>query len=92
VLDQLPLVSVNSGEDQKYNALKGSALFYRAFAFEGLAQLFCKPYSTTNANELGIVLRLTSNVNAKSTRATVQQTYDQIIADLKQATDLLPAT
>lgn len=92
VLDQLPLVTTNSGEEAKYNALKGSALFYRAFSFQQLAQLFCKPYSTENANDLGIVLKVTSNVSEHITRATVQQTYDRIIADMKEAADLLPLT
>lgn len=92
VLDQLPLMKVNTGEDEKYNTLRGSALFYRAFTFQTLAQLFCKPYSTANANELGIVLRLTSNISVKSSRSTVQETYDRIIADLKEAANLLPST
>jgi hypothetical protein len=92
VLDQLPLIEKNPGEEDRYNVLKGSALFYRAFSFHGLAQLYCKPYSTENANEPGIVLRLTSNVSEKNGRATVQQTYDRIIADLKEAAELLPAT
>lgn len=92
VLDQLSVVNVKPGEEQKLNTIKGSALFYRAFAFWGLAQLFCKPYAAENASSPGIVLRLTSNVNAPSSRATVQQTYDQVIADLKTATDLLPLT
>jgi tetratricopeptide (TPR) repeat protein len=92
VLDQLSVVNVKPGEEQKLNAIKGSALFYRAFAFWGLAQLFCKPYAAENASSPGIVLRLTSNVSAPSARATVQQTYDQVIADLKTAADLLPLT
>src|SRR5258708_17108525 len=79
-------------ENQKnsYNQVKGSALFYRAFAFHQLAQLYCLPYSSTAGIDLGIVLRLTSNITAPSIRSTVQQTYTQIINDLKQAAILLP--
>lgn len=76
-----------------YDRVKGSALFSRAFAFYNLSQLFCKPYnSKTAATDLGIPLRLTSDVNLKSVRATLQQTYDQVIADLKIAITLLPLT
>lgn len=71
---------------------KGSALFYRAFAFYQMAQLFCKPYSATAETDLGIPLRLQSDINIKSTRATVEQTYQQILADLKSAVYLLPGT
>jgi len=90
VLDQLPLVSTGPNEIEKYNNIRGAALFYRSFAFEGLAQLFCKPYAPENVNEPGIVLKLSSNVNQKISRATVQQTYDRIIADLMEAASLLP--
>jgi starch-binding outer membrane protein, SusD/RagB family len=34
VLDQLQKIGTNSGEANTYNAIKGSALFYRAFYFE----------------------------------------------------------
>lgn len=75
-----------------FNTLKGSALFYRAFAFQQLSQVYCKPYSSTSSSDLGIVLRLTSNINAPIKRSSVQSTYDQIISDLKTAIQLLPST
>lgn len=90
VLDVLPTIKKEAGSENEYNYLKGAALFYRAFIFHQLAQLYCKPFSSQNANEPGIVLRITANVSEKSTRATVQETYDQIIADLKNAADILP--
>jgi len=91
VLDGLANIAVGPGNLSAYNNLKGSALFFRAFAFYNLAQLFCKPYvAATAIADMGIPLRLTSDVNVKSVRATVQQTYDQIINDLKTAGSLLP--
>jgi len=92
VLDGLPDIKVNSDEVDLYNSIKGSALFYRAFAFWQIAQLFSKPYSSANSDDWGIVLRLTSNVSEKAPRATIQQTYDKIISDLKTAADLLPTS
>jgi len=38
----------------------------------------------------GIPLRLNSNVNEKTTRSSLQETYDRIIEDYKQAAALLP--
>ncbi|UIR57392.1 RagB/SusD family nutrient uptake outer membrane protein [Sphingobacterium sp. SRCM116780] len=85
VLEKLPI------DDPNYKIIKGSALFYRAFAFYHLAQLFCKPYVTTTATtDLGIPLRLTPEPNEKSARGTVQQVYDRITQDLIEAIVLLP--
>lgn len=73
--------------------LTGSALFYRSFAFYDVATLFAKPYKASTAtNEPGIPLRLNSNFNDASVRATNKQTYDQITGDLKIAAGLLPVT
>lgn len=92
-LDGISELSGNSDSTSEYNNVKGSALFYRAFAFYNLASLFCKPYAASTASsDLGIPIPLTSNVNAKIVRATVQQTYTQIINDLSEASDLLPNT
>ncbi|WP_179412693.1 RagB/SusD family nutrient uptake outer membrane protein [Mucilaginibacter sp. E4BP6] len=89
-LSNLPAAETNS---PSYNNVKGSALFYRSFAFYLLSQLFCKPYiKATATTDLGIPLRLSSAISSKSTRATVQQTYDQIINDLQLGATLLPQT
>lgn len=92
VLDELERMENVDHNDDAYKVLKGSAMFYRAFAFHSLAQLFCKPYSEENANAPGIVLRTTSNAGEVTGRSTVQETYDRITSDLKEASDLLPET
>lgn len=80
-----------STDEANYKIVKGSALFFRAFTFYHLAQLFCKPYTISTANmDLGIPLRLTPDPNEISTRGTVQQVYDRIKTDLTEATSLLP--
>jgi hypothetical protein len=72
------------------NNLKGEALFFRAFAFWNVAQLYAKPYTAASAStDPGIPLRLTSDINAKSVRGTVQQTYTQITGDLALAASLM---
>ena len=91
VLDGLAKVVVDSTNVQDWNAIKGSALFMRAFAFYNLAQLFAPVYDSLSApTDLGIPLRLSSDVHAVSTRASVQQTYKQILEDLRMADNLLP--
>ena len=90
VLDLINTVTFNKSDNNLSNNIKGDALFYRSFAFERLAQLYCRPYSSTANTDLGIVLKLNSNIAEPLKRATVQQTYDQIINDLKAASELLP--
>lgn len=75
-----------------WDNVKGSALFYRAYNFYVLAQQYCKPYSDRSDTDLGIPLRLNSNINERSKRATVKSTYDRIITDLIEAITLLPST
>lgn len=80
-----------SPDESNYKVIKGTALFFRAFAYYHLAQLFCKPYTVATANtDLGIPLRMTPDVSEVSTRGTVQQVYERITADLTEAVSLLP--
>lgn len=79
-----------SSSDRDYNSIKGSALFYRAFAYYNLAQLFCKPYIDATANsDLGIPLRMTPDPKESVTRGSVKQVYNRIIQDLNEAISLL---
>ncbi|MFT4152360.1 RagB/SusD family nutrient uptake outer membrane protein [Parafilimonas sp.] len=91
-LDGINSITPTASTEDAWANIKGSALFCRAFDhFNSLEEEFSKPYNQATANtDLGVPLRLTSDINAKSVRATTQQTYDQIIADLKQAASLLP--
>jgi len=76
-----------------FKNVKGQALFWRAFTFNYLTQLFCKPYNPQTSNiDLGIPLRTSSDINIIYQRATLQETYNKIILDLKEAIDLLDET
>jgi tetratricopeptide (TPR) repeat protein len=85
-LDKLPAGAENS-------ALRGQALFHRAYAFYNLAQMFAVPYrAATAAADPGIPLKLSPVVTEKVGRGTLAATYSQIIADLKTARQTLPLT
>lgn len=89
VLDGLPK-SDGIGTSE-WNRTKGWALFARAFAFYDLARNFCKAYdNSTASSSLGIPLRLKAGIDQLLPRSTLQQTYDQILTDLQQASRLLP--
>jgi starch-binding outer membrane protein, SusD/RagB family len=92
VLAGLPGIAVTSDNQQDINTLKGYALFYRAYAFFNISQVFAPVYdSTTATTDPGIPLRLSPDVNAVSVRSTVAQTYSQILGDLVTASRLTPA-
>lgn len=75
----------------EYKRIKGTALFHRAFAFYHLAQLFTKPYDVQTAGtDLGLVLRTDPDVSVRYQRASLKETYDKIVQELRAAADLLP--
>lgn len=90
-LEGLAQIIPETQEQDAWNNIKGSALFYRSWAFYQLAQLFCKPYRVETASQdAGIPLKLESDINKKVSRATIEDTYQQIILDLKTSIPFLP--
>lgn len=74
-----------------YDYIKGSALFIRAHAFYQIAQVFAPPFSPSTAASLeGIPLVLSSDVNIRPGRGTLEETYARITEDLSLAYTLLP--
>ncbi len=72
--------------------LKGWALFARAFAFYDLTRNFCKLYDPGTANtDLGIPVRLNSGIDNLEQRASLQQSFNQILSDLGISEILLPS-
>jgi len=91
ILDASGKISVSGKDTITRNNVIGSALFYRAYSFLQGVFIFCPAYdSSTAGRDLGIALRLTSDITAKTTRSTVQEAYGQILTDLNQAVALLP--
>lgn len=90
VLDGLEKIQ-NTTDENVWRNIKGQALFYRGLNLLKLSQDFTKPYNETTANtDLGLPIRLSSDINVKSVRSTLKQTYEQIIDDLKTSETLLP--
>lgn len=82
-LETLANIHPTPSQQRLWDILYGEALFFRAKAFFNMAQLFAAPYDPlTVDSHMGIPLRLTADVNEKTSRAGLRQTYDQIIRDL----------
>jgi hypothetical protein len=91
-LEALKKIPQSPGRKAQHMAIEGAALFLRAYALYNLAQIFIPPYDSSTANtDLGLPLRLKPDVTETSVRSSVQQTYDQLLEDLKESIKLLPA-
>jgi len=93
VLDNMSAMTRTTANATDWDNLKGQALFLRAKSFLKTAFIWSVTYDSATANtDLGIPLRLNSDFNILSVRSSVQQTYNKIIQDLKEAIPLLPNT
>ena len=71
--------------------VRGQALAWRGIRYLDAAQVWCVAYNKATAQQdQGLPLRLDTDMNIPSRRATLQQTYDQILKDLNKAVELLP--
>lgn len=85
VLSYLPKVSGTEAQKERLNQ---ESHFIRAYSYWTLAQTYCLPYSETNKNELGLVLKQSTSFEEPIARATLKETYDQIEVDLAEALKL----
>ncbi|HVZ96685.1 MAG TPA: RagB/SusD family nutrient uptake outer membrane protein [Chitinophagaceae bacterium] len=91
VLDNINTIQRTSANGPDWDNIRGQALLLRARAFQLVAWTWAKQYdSATASGDLGIPLRLHNNFNDVSVRSTLQETYNQIIKDYKEAVQLLP--
>jgi hypothetical protein len=73
-----------------WDQIKGGALFTRAFANFGLLDCFAMPYDNQTAkDDLGIPIRLNSNIDQLVQRSSVATGYNQVIDDLQRSLLLL---
>lgn len=72
-----------TGSQQDINEALSCAYFMRAYSFLELAYHYCLPWSEENKNAMGIPLRMGLAFDEKIGRGTLEQTYNQIFADLQ---------
>lgn len=75
-----------SGLENEKNNIKGQALFYRAFGYFYLVQLWAERYKAEGNNtQLGVVMRLKSGSIGPKERSSVEDVYKQINDDLDES-------
>jgi len=86
------VMTSESGADTLKKQLYAEALVHRAYAYWCLVNIYAKQYdSTTAASDPGVPLLLTPDLYASLKRASVATVYNQIITDLLQSVNDLPA-
>jgi hypothetical protein len=73
--------------EEQLDQLKGENLFLRALAYWDLVRFYAQPYSAGTSN-LGVPVVLVTE-NKYPARNTVGEVYEQVVADLQDAIDLL---
>lgn len=82
----------DAGATTSFNTYKGQALTARAMMYFDLVRLYGKPYDEAKTS-YGVPIVLNRlDATAQPLRGTVEQTYTQILADLKTAAPLLSKT
>lgn len=74
------------------NNAKGSAYFFRGYCLSALANIFTQPYNQAGNNSIsiGLPLKLKADITNPTVRGNLEESYQQIISDLKTAASLLP--
>ena len=76
------------GTQQERDRVKAEALAIRSYYYFQLVNLYGEPYSH-NPDAPGVPLKLNSGIEEEITRASVATVYNQIVADLAEASRLL---
>ncbi|SMC70689.1 RagB/SusD family nutrient uptake outer membrane protein [Pedobacter nyackensis] len=87
------VLSCTDGNPKDKEALAAEAKVGRAFEYLLLVNTYAKDYDANSAaNDLGVPLVLSEDINKDYKRNTVREVYDQIFKDLNEALPHLSAT
>ncbi|SDK27154.1 SusD family protein [Pedobacter sp. ok626] len=87
------VLSCTDGSAKEKQALAAEAKVGRAFEYLLLVNTYAKDYDANSAaNDLGVPLVLSEDINKTYKRNTVQEVYDQILKDLNEALPHLSTT
>ena len=82
ILEQIG--AVNATEQEKANII-AECHFIRAYSYFVLADVYCLPYSDATKTELGLPLKESTSFSENIERASLEETYAFIKADLTKA-------
>ncbi len=86
----IEIIEGQTNQTDEIKQMLGENYFIRAFSMFNLVRFYSQPYAISNpTTDLGIILRMSTSEPGEKARATIQQTYDAIIADLTKAEGLM---
>ncbi|MNK46501.1 SusD family protein [compost metagenome] len=92
VLDAAKAKEDDIADREGLNYVRAQALFHRSRMFLNIVGVWAMPYDkATASNTLGIPLRLDADFNKVSKRASLEESFRQIVTDLKAALPHLKA-
>ncbi|MGA9652027.1 RagB/SusD family nutrient uptake outer membrane protein, partial [Pedobacter sp.] len=92
VLENVDKIQHEPSNQAMLNNIKGQALFIRSHSLFRALSIWSLAFDETTADgDLGVPLRLSSDFNKVSTRASVRKSYNQVIQDLQESAELLLA-
>jgi hypothetical protein len=96
VLQSLEVIDDPALTTEVADQLRGEASFIRGMAYFELTKAFGLPYGSSSSSDLGVPILTTATLASTDVtfpaRNTVQEGYDQAIADLTVAQSALPAS
>ena len=85
------IMDATEGTEANKKSVRAEALLGRAMEHLQLVNVYAQHYdAATAATELGVPIALIADINAKFTRNTVKEVYDQVISDANAAIADLP--
>lgn len=91
VLEKVKSANLGGMVEEDRGYIAGTAHFFRGFVLFQLANLYSPVYELgKNEGKLGIPLRIEADFNINTVRASLEETFDQIISDFKSAAYSLP--
>lgn len=91
VIEGIDKVQRSTNNATEWDNIKGQAFYFRGKRFLQANFIWALAYDrNTSSTDLGLPLRLNINFNERSVRSSVEQTYQQILHDLKLSIQLLP--
>ena len=86
IIDALPTMNCPATDSAKYYALAAQAHALRAYHYFVLVNLYAKPWSEENLDELGVIIRTTPQIETTMReRSTIGEVYELINSDLDTA-------